>query len=228
MDYKSLEIKGKRFNKLYVSDGNRLNFYKTLNEGVISIDNSDRVVRILLKDEFGNTSNARFRLKKTPLSEEMILSSRRPVSIEADLFENVLMVTSKTCSTNMLTAYYNGKSTEMNYTYKGSNERVYLINLQKSQPDSVKTCWGSLVFYFKDVVPSESAYTYYSDCADIRFPENSLYDTLFLSVNHKIENKTDIFVIGQRTVPLDKHVLLTLKPTIPIAANRNLSVYRLE
>ncbi len=229
MDYKTLETRGKRFNKLYVVDGNRLEFYKTENDGVISVNGADRSIKVFLKDEFGNKSTASLRLKSNPLSDEMILPSRRPLTIESDLMENLLMVTSQTCpGTDKISLYQNGKITEMDYTYKGANQRVYLIDLQKVQPDSVKTCSGSLIFHFKDVVPSLSEYIYYSDWADIRFPENSLYDTLFLNVNHRIEDNRETFVIGQRTIPVHKKLQITLKPTLEMTPSKNLAVYRKE
>ena len=229
MDYKTLEIKGKRFNKLYVVDGNRLEFYKTQDDGVVAINGSDKSIHISLKDEFGNRSNARLRLKSNPISEQTFLPSSRPVSIESDLMENLLMITSRVCANNeRLTLFHKGIATEMAYTYKGFNQRVYLIDLQKDQPDSVKTCGGSLVFHFKDVVPSQSEYTYFSDWADIRFPENSLYDTLFLNVNHRAEDNHETFVIGQRTIPVHKRLQITLKPTSAVTPSKNLAVYRKE
>ena len=229
MDYKTLEIRGKRFNKLYVDSGNRLDFYKTDEEGVISVQGADRKIRISLKDEFGNESNARLTLRSNPVSDEMVLPASRVVTIESDLFENLLMVTSKTCpNSTVLTVYRNGKETAIPFQYQGANQRIYLIDLRKSLPDSVRTCAGSLVFHFKDAVPSRTEYTYYSDWADVRFYENSLYDTLFLNVNHQIENKEESFVIGQRTVPLHRGVRVTLKPTLMLNPSKNLAVYRIE
>ena len=229
MDYKTLELRGKRFNKLYIDQGNRLDFYTSQNEGIISVQGSDRTVRIVLKDEFGNKSNASFRLKTNPLTQDMVLPARRPPIIESELLENLLMVTSRTCTdTDKLVVYSNGAMTEMSYTYKGANQRVYLIDLRKALPDSIKTCAGSLVYHFKDMVPSETKYTYYSDWVDIHFPENSLYDTLFLAVNHWVEKGRETFSIGQRTIPLHKVVFISLKPTLAINPSKNLAVYRRE
>jgi hypothetical protein len=228
MDYKTLETKGKRFNKLYVDDGNRLEFYQTIDEGVISVT-QDRSIRILLKDEFGNSSAATFKLKFIPLSSEMVLPAKRPVELESEVMENLLMVTSKACeTTDKLTIYGQGKKSEMTYSYKGANQRIYLIDLRKFQPDSVSTCGGSLVYHFKDVIPSATEYTYYSDWADVNFPENSLYDTLFLNVSHQVDDNQETFKIGQRTIPLHKNLGITLKPTRYLTPSNNLAVYRKE
>lgn len=228
LDYKTMETRGKRYNKLYVDDGNRLDFYKTQNEGVLTVKDSDVPVKISLKDESGNASEARFQLKHIPLSPEMVLATKKAVILEADLIENILVVTSKKCAPDgKLTLFHGGQTSEMNLTYEGANQNVYLIDIVKAQPDSIKTCAGSLSFHFKDAIPSSTAYTYYSDWVDIRFPENALYDTLFLNLTHQVENGNEVFSIGKRTTPLHKTAFITLKPetTNP---NKNLAVYRKE
>ncbi len=171
----------------------------------------------------------RLELKSNPVSEEMLIQTKKAVTIESDLWGNSLLITSRTCgNSDKLTYFTNGNAIEIPSSYAGISQRAYLINLQKIQPDSVRTCGGSLVFHFKDVIPSETSYTYYSDWAEVQFPENSLYDTLFLNTNHRIENRKEIFVIGQRIVPLHKPVQIILKPSIPLPANKNLAVYKKE
>lgn len=229
LDYKTLETQGQRFNKLYVANGNRLDFYKINEQGIISVSNSDRALKISMRDESGNKSYVRFTFKSNPVSDKMLLQSKKAVTIESDISGNSLIVTSRICNnSDKLTYFSNGKPTEISSSYSGITQRVYLMNLQKLQPDSVTTCAGTLVFNFKDVIPSETSYTYYSDWTEVQFPENSLYDTLFLNTSHRVEDKKEIFVIGHRTVPLHKPVQITLKPSILLAPNKNLSVYRKE
>ena len=52
MDFQTLELKGKRYNKLYIAQGNRLELYETENQGIISVNDSSRSVLIVLRDEF--------------------------------------------------------------------------------------------------------------------------------------------------------------------------------
>ncbi len=228
VDFKTMEIKGKRYNKLYIDDGNHLEFYNSLRGGIISVADKDRAIRISLKDESGNKSSVRLTLKSTPVSEAMVLSSKKPVGIESDLLENTLMVTSGCVSSDKLWAYSNGKALEVTAAYRGGNQHIYLLDLRKIQPDSVRSCSGSLVFHFEDMIPSETEYTYYSDWVDIHFPEKALYDTLFLNVNHRIEADREFFIIGQRTIPLHKDVQMSIKPVLPFVPSKNISVYRRE
>ncbi len=229
MDYKASEIRGKRYNKLYVDDGNRLPFYQTQNNGVITVRNADRNVAISLKDEFGNASTVRFRLKKTPIVNEIKLSTSRTKNLEYEILENILTIASRPCTdANELKVFSNGKSVTIPFTYRSAQQVVYLINLQEQLPDSVTTCSGTLAFHFKDLVPSTNEYTYYSDRADVVFPALALYDTLFLNASHYVDDGREYFTIGNRTTPLHKSIRVILKPTLPQTPSKNLAVYRRE
>lgn len=227
MDYKTSETRGKRFNKLYVDDGNRLPFYKTTNNGVISVREGDRNVHISLKDESGNRSAVRFRLKRMMPATDIKLSTSKTARLEYDVLENTLLVSSGPCD-EPLSLFVRGKKSTLPPAYRSAMQDVYLINLQEQQPDSVVTCKGNLSFHFKDVVPSRTEYTYYSDWADVRFPSQSLFDTLFLNVSHHVEGVRETFVIGNRVTPLHKPVHITLKPELPQVPAKNLAVYRRE
>ncbi len=229
MDYKTSEIRGKRYNKLYIDDGNRLPFYQTENAGVITVKDADRAVRISLKDESGNKSTIRLRLKKSPITDDIKLSTSKTAKLESEVLENTLVISSRPCpDVNQLSVFTKGKQISLPFAYKSAQQVVYLIDLTKMQPDSVSTCSGSQTFHFKDVVPSATEYTYYSDWADASFPALSLYDTLFLNVNHRIEDSREYFVIGNRTTPLHKSIRVTLKPTVEMTPAKNLAVYRRE
>ncbi len=228
MDYKTSEIRGKRFNKLYVDDGNRLPFYQTRNNGIITVTDADRHVNITLKDESGNTSAVKFRLRRNLLTAEIKLSTSRTSRLDYEVMENTLVIESKPCENNSLSIYTQGQQTTIPVAYKSAQQAVYLIDLKRTLPDSVATCSGTLSFHFKDVVPSSTEYTYYSDRADVRFPARALYDTLFLNATHYVDDDREFFVIGNRTTPLHQSIQVTLKPTLPQVPARNLAVYRRE
>lgn len=228
MDYKASETRGKRYNKLYVDDGNRLPFFQTKDDGIITILDADRKVTVTLKDESGNTSAVRFRLKRMPSTDNIKLSTSRASWLDYEIMENTLLISSKPCEANTLDLFRRGRKTAVPYAYKSTNQVVHLINLKQQIPDSVATCSGNLVFHFKDEVPSRTHYTYYSDWADVVFPAEALFDTLYLNVNHRIVDGRESFIIGNRVTPLRRSVHITLKPELPQTPANNLAVYRRE
>ena len=229
MDFKALGLSGNRFNKLFIDDGNRLDYYPGVAKKTgITIKEKETPVEIRLKDFNGNISKVNFELQSSPMVEETNLLSAMSKPYETEILENTLKINVKSCSSNEsnINIWQQGKSTSVSRTYEGSNRQVYLINLQTALPDSIQTCQGTINFNFKDRVPSESVYKYYSDLMDIEFPNQSLYDTAFLEITYDTLNKQEIFSIGNRTIPLNKSISVTLKPKTTYFQSRDLGLYR--
>ncbi|MBK5278949.1 MAG: M23 family metallopeptidase [Bacteroidia bacterium] len=230
MDYKTLKTTGTRFNKLYIGDGNSLKFYDgSINSGEVFVAQKDIPVSISLVDANKNQSTIKFRLRPSlPVSEVKTLEAMTK-DLSFDILENTLAVSTKPCSEKKsIAVFVSGVHTEVSPSYFNSSRNVYLFDLQKVMPDSVQSCKGSLAFNFKDIVPSQTEYTYYSDLVDIKFPENALYDTLFLNVNRSAQKDSEIFTIGNKTTPLHRVVDITLRPLNNYSANRNTGVYRTD
>lgn len=229
MDYQTLELKGNRFNKLYIDDGNRLDYYPGIpKKTAITVKEKETSVEINLKDFNGNISHVNFKLKPSPTVVETPLLNAMSKPYETEILENTLKINVKNCSPTepKINIWQQGKSTSISRTYEGSNRNIYLINLQTILPDSVQTCQGTITFNFKDRVPSETVYKYYSDLMDIEFPNQSLYDTAFLEISYDTLNKQEIFSIGNRTIPLNKNISVTLKPKETYFQSRDLGLYR--
>ena len=205
MDYKALELKGARYNKLYIDDGNLLNYYAEVEKkSGISIGDTETPVQISLKDFDGNISKINFILKPSkPVDETSLLGTMTKLH-ETEFQENIMKVSVKTClqEKREVALWQKGKSTSINAAYKGKNQSVYLIDLQQYLPDSISTCQGSINYSFQDRIPSETDYIYYSDLLDIEFPKSSLYDTTFLAVSYDTLQGRESFKIGSRLVPL--------------------------
>lgn len=231
MDYKALELKGARYNKLYIEDGNQLNYYSgTEKKSGIVIGDADTPVQITLKDFGGNISTVNFTLKPSNPVDETSLLGMMSKPFETEYQENILKLSVKTClqEKGEIAVWQKGKSTSINVAYKGKNQSVYLIDLQHYLPDSINTCQGSINYSFQDRIPSETDYTYYSDLLDIEFPKSSLYDTTFLAVSYDTLQGKESFKIGSRLVPLHQSIGITLKPHLNYTPTKDLGIYRKE
>ena len=229
MDYKALELKGARYNKLYIDDGNQLDYYQGISkkQGII-MDGQETPIQITLKDFDDNVSKVNFTLKPSILSEETGLLGALTKSHETELQENMLKLSVKSClqDSREINVWQRGKSTSIPFSYKGKSQSVYLIDLRQYLPDSITTCQGSVNYFMQDRIPSETDYTYYSDLLDIEFPNHALYDTAFLSVSYDSANGKESFVIGSRLVPLHQAISVTFKPRFNYTISKDLGVYR--
>lgn len=233
MDFKTLRNKGGRFYKLFLEDGNGLNFYdKSPGDGKIKIKpGQDTDVEVILKDSFGNASKLSFRLRPTPLTKDVLLLEPLKSKLEYDIHENILMVSAQPCPADSNRAVFYSGNTQLTISpdYANSNRTVYLIDLRKGIPDSVVVCNGSVVPKIVASVPSQRKYQYYSDRIDVEFPQNAVYDTVYLNADHKIfPDSSEIFTLGSPDVPLNRTIKVTMRPAKNMKWDHSMGVYRIE
>ncbi|QCK15971.1 M23 family peptidase [Mangrovivirga cuniculi] len=211
------KIKGSgMFNKLYIEDDNPLPFYdRSLGKGILEISEGDQKdYSIKLKDAYGNTSTASFKLfgEKTDPSG---LYTAIDVPYEVDRKRNNLIIsTPKTESPDSIIVYSGFQKHFETPAYITSNAKFYIWDLNWGTPDSAMINEVSHKFDFVATIPNKTSYKFYSKTADINFPYRSGFDTLYLEYNYEYDSVKEIekFSIGDHTVPLRKSMVVTLKP----------------
>ncbi|MFM8911875.1 MAG: M23 family metallopeptidase, partial [Flammeovirgaceae bacterium] len=229
MDYKSLKTKGARFNKLYIEDGNPLQFYSLNSKGVIPVVSGTRQVTILMRDLAGHEATASFKLQFDPPTERLPLLETYNKPISFDIQENELAVHARYAGKpGTLRWYSKGKKDMIAADYFGNGHQVFLINLKTGMPDSLTVGNEQLRFAFKDEIPSGTDYTYYGDNVEIFFPKGSLYDTLYMQMGQSARNGRTVTLIGDPLVPIKYPMQVTLKGTDRELASDKNAVYHLE
>lgn len=230
IDYKAHRSYGNRFYKLYIDDGNNLTFYTASpGNGQIRVDSAkmQRVV-IVLKDIYGNASEVSFRLKPVPVTKEVKLLEPATVPAAYDIQENTLSIIAKACPATPAKAYVNGAEIALEPDYYNIGKSVYLFDLRKRIPDSVRVCDQTLIPNIKATVPSGVDFKYYSERIDVQLPKGSLFDTLYLNANHQVRpDSVEIFTVGSPFVPLNRPVTVSLKPLSRFPAEKRIAVYRM-
>jgi hypothetical protein len=163
------------------------------------------------------------------LAKEVPSLETLSTEITSDVMENIMVITAKPClgTESKAKIYRDGLIKEVAADYYNQNQAVYLIDLRKVIPDSIVVCDRTLSPKINATVPSGSEYKYYSTMANITFPADALYDTLYLNTNYTLTpGGNEIFTIGTRTVPLNKLLSVSLNPRKEYPRARNLAVYR--
>ena len=233
LDFKTMRNNGSRFYKLFLDDGNGLNFYdKSPGDGKIRVTpGDDKHVEVTLKDTYGNASKLNFKLRPSTLTKEVSLLEPLKTEIEYDIHENILMVTAQPCAadSNRAVAFSQGSQKTLVPDYANGNRVVYLIDMRNEIPDSVVVCSRSVVPRIVASVPSEKQYQYYSDRLDVQFPVNAVYDTVYLNASHQIfPDSSEVFTLGSPDVPLNKTVKVTFRPLKKIKWDNSMGVYRIQ
>jgi len=227
-DFKTLELTGYRFNKLFVEDGNPLDFYEgTINRGIISVGKKDVPVKIKLLDTYKNETVATFILKSDPVVVDVPTLNNGIKPLEYSISQNILQVTGKVCKESKATLFAPDQVIQLEPTYKSLLTKVFLFDLRKAIPDSIESCGEKVYLKINDVVPSGTEYTYYSKDASVFFPDSALFDTLYLSVGKNGIRNNETIKIGNRLVPLMKDIKVEWKPQKEYDTQKN-AVYRID
>ncbi len=211
MSYENLHFTGTRYHKLYIDDGNKLNFYTTdKNNGRINVNvGQELLVTIKMTDTYENESMLTFKIIGKDFPESLYTYDN--LKYDIDVIENtfVYKVPKEQTENGVV---LNGTSTVPDYFI--NNTGIYLHDMRKEIPKVLQVDKSFKTYNFKDKVPHEMDYKYYDKHLDIYFPTNSLFDTLYLKTDYKLDTiaKQEYFEIGSSYVPLRKSIKVTLKP----------------
>ncbi|MDH5379265.1 MAG: M23 family metallopeptidase [Cyclobacteriaceae bacterium] len=213
-NYTAQVDQGERFHKLYIDDGNDLDFYKNSpGKGFIyAISNSDSLWA-QFTDPYGNETELQI-VTTTATSTKV-----KPVNLPyLEVTDNTLkIVTLKAQNETEVPAhvFYSGKNNNSLPYLEGALSSEYLIDLKKRLPDSVSFNGYVMRTNFKDMIPPNREYKYYGEYLDISFGSNDLFDTLYLQTEYIVdstESDRELFSIGSIYTPLKNSIRVTLKP----------------
>jgi len=214
-----------RYNKLYVDDGNTLEFYDAkVNDGFIFVAPQEiKKVDMKLQDAFGNTSLVEMTLKGVEKSE--VIQSEIPTKRSTYLQDNTLMIFQPKDSVNNNITLYNQKGSFIaEPTYHNDLSNVYLIDLRKFLPQEVTfNNGGTESLQFTDRIPAANEHSYLSDTYSLRFSKNALFDTVYIRARHFIDDaQMEVFEVDQDRYPLKGSVFAEFTP---IAAYDDIEKY---
>lgn len=217
MDYATRKKSGNKYIRLYRADGNGLSFYKlNPHNGAIIANQADSLyqVQVNLSDAYGNQRQLKFQLKAAEPARELKAASYRSGQREAEIHENTLKfyTTVKENTSRVATVYANRMAYELAPAYLENNQAVYLWDLRAGLPDSVDACQEAQPFNFRSMVPSSADYSLYLPEMDLHFAKYSLFDTLYLQTDYRVEAGQEIFTIGQDDAPMLSSMQVKLKP----------------
>ena len=204
-NYRAQRESRRRFNKLYIDDGNVLDFYKTKkNRGFLYVAPGQiKSIDIHLADAYRNKSTVKLTLVgKLP---EIFLKKDIKPKNDGYVLDNTLMLFHKKDSLrNNITLYDQGSSVVIAPTYYNTQTNTYLVDLRKFLPQKVSFPDGTVqLLYFADRIFPAHSQTLAGDTYSLRFPKSSLFDTVYIRTRHFIDSsKTDIFEVGNNLYPL--------------------------
>ncbi|MGB5930004.1 MAG: M23 family peptidase, partial [Cyclobacteriaceae bacterium] len=220
MDYPTKAATGRKFQKLYIEDGNELSFFnKGDNNGRITLtEEGKHDLRIVLEDAYGNTSRVNMTLEVTEPSPsiKMAASPHRGPSGHEQIENILLSYAVANGETASKARYYSNQMTyEVDPAYQVNDHIVYLWDLRHGLPDSVNLCSIRQEFDYDTVVPSGKEFHFYDNHADLHFAPNTLFDTLYLRMDYQenYANGKELWAVNESDpIPFQSYVTAVLRP----------------
>lgn len=214
MNYHELATSGKRFHKLYQDDGNRLKFYQTnkLKGKFRTVPGQLHNVVMTMTDSYGNSSKLTFKLKGQ--EKEQQVQGSLIVDDETRVMDNTLLIRTDTRDSSMLSLYLPEHVEVLPEFVVNNSSAIYLWDLRNGVPGSIEKGDFYKSLDLRDMIPSGIDYDFFSEYADISFSRKSLFDTVYLEIDHYYDSLggVEVFEIGKPTVPLKSYINVTLKP----------------
>ncbi|MBO0931270.1 M23 family metallopeptidase [Fibrella aquatilis] len=233
MNYEAEQLSGQRYHRGYVADGNLLSLYHTnaYRGKLLLTDGKPHEVTITLFDSYEHAAVLHFTVspETTPVVQaaaSQVISSEdstdmasisAPVSVPSATItpdDDVLKLTIRGLpGTPPKALLFTGKkTTELPVAYVRGDRTVYLIDLNRTLPDSVQIGRGRVPLNFRQRVIPGRTETVDAGAVSLRFNPASLFDTLYLATRISPANGLEI---NQNTIPLNDYIDVRFTPPYP-------------
>ncbi|MFC0183732.1 Peptidase family M23 [Pseudarcicella hirudinis] len=229
-DYGLEKIQGKRFQKLFIDDGNTIPIYHPSDsKGKLKIEEGktyEAVIKIF--DQFENGSTLKFTITGQKEEKSKITTPNSlPTQINISVDDNTLIIKSKNLKTVNSSAKImlpKGVVAELPIEYVKNNEAVFLWDLRKGLPESISIDGSERQFIFRKAILPDEKTEFNSPNLNVTFGKNMVFDTLYLETNYA----GNTFTIGQSTTPLRGTISASFKTENQPALPDKTSVYRIS
>ena len=239
VNYNKIRTTGERFHKLYVDDGNELDFYTVDSaNGTIYFDEiCNDTLKIELFDTYRNKSTLRVPIScKIPAkSVDKLRSSPAQMNLNSyEIIDNTLVVYANQKELidedNLSVFYTKNEGLTIPPSYSDSNINVYLWDLRNGMPDSIDLCNSSLIPDLEAIVPSGTQYRFYSKHLDALFSARSLFDSVYLHIHYQEPFLEDgeLFIFGIDNQPVRRDIEVSLKPEKSYPNKDKTHVYQVD
>lgn len=214
-NYKRSKEGGRRYNKLYVDEGNKLKFYSTDSRaGVLRVyDPLEHQIDIELEDAYGNLTQVNIEVNNTEF--ERSREAKHTYGLDAkgfDVMGDWLEIESEEGYCDAI-FYLSGMAHKVDMAYYTNTTHHFIWDLRKGLPDSAQLCDRKYSFQFAGMVPSDQKFNWEAEDIKMSFPTYSLFDTTYIHYQKRIaDNGSEIFDLDNATTALRQFATVYLTP----------------
>lgn len=228
-NYQAQKTTNRRYNKLYIDDGNTLKFYDNKGPGFLSIqEHSKNQIEIQMTDTYENERLINFNITAESLNDRIntVISPPEIYAVQ----DNTLIMTREVEDAGLenITIYAKDNSRILGPTYSDQNHHIYLWDLRKGLPDSVSIGNHSINIMFNTMVPSTSAHTYNKETYTLTFSNKSLFDTTYIQANHYVKDQVEILALHNQNQPVKSSFGVEIIPLLDYDSLEQHHIFKLN
>ncbi|MEM6643610.1 MAG: M23 family metallopeptidase [Bacteroidota bacterium] len=199
-NYEASQKGSRRFNRLYIADGNEQTIYNKRNRGIIFTGKSK--IEIYTTDSYRNTSS-------TVITTADTIPPFDPSLRAMDRIGNFLHFKSDQTVSIKLDEWRSLQP----YQKDGLNG-YYVWDLRMGTPKSAFVNGQTISTSLVGTIPPKQALTYVQQEFDLKMEAQSLFDTVYLTFEKEYDTiqALELFKFKNATEPLKRNVKITLKP----------------
>lgn len=229
-NYQAEKETRRRYNKLYIDDGNTLEFYEQEDHrGMLKVSESSKhAIEVNLVDSYGNQRNVFFNLKGDKPSDKTKVSIN-PYD-HPYVLDNTLMLFDKRNETNTITLTTANGEQKVPATYSDGKTNVFLWDLKKDLPSVVEYANDKEHLYFSDLVPASSEHSFLSDTYSLKFGKSTLFDTVYIQSSHQVDQKSglEILEVNKDNIPIKGLIEAEIQPILEYDSVQAYSIYQVN
>ncbi len=230
-NYQAQKEGRRRFNKLYIDDGNSLDFYDAkVNNGFLYVGPGEvKSIQIKLTDAYKNQSEVKLILKG--IDKQLALKSKIQSRKRQYIVDNTLMLFHKKDSLSSNITLYNQQGSIVSEpSYFDDRTNVYLVDLRRFLPQKAVFSNGETEpLFFADRIPASNAHSYLSETYSLSFSKKTLFDTVYLRPQHYInKNNVEIIEVDQDLHPLKGAIKAEFQPLRKYESLEDYHVYNVS
>lgn len=202
-NYQASKRGSRRFNKLYLDDGNEHNIYDVTNKGIVF--DEQKKISIFTEDSYGNLS-----VSEIKINDDKVVYPPKTRFRAYEIIGNFIHIKSKNGAGVRVKEW---KAIKPYYSDKKHNYFVW--DIAQGLPRNIFVDGKTIETGYVITIPSQQEVTYVQHEVELNYDKRSLFDTLHLSFIKKLDSTRNIelFEFKNHTDPIRSDIQLKLKPT---------------
>lgn len=199
-NYPARQMGSRRFNKLFLADGNNHNMYKKVNRG-INFEGGE-IISIEMKDSYENTSEVTLKVDKHETGVPIV--PRKPFEV----LDNFLHFTSSVPASVEMAGWF-----PLEPYNKAGGVGYFVWDLRKGIPTRLKINDETIDTHYVSTIPPGQGLSYVQKEFEAIFSQQTLFDTLYLRFQKTFDPGLDreYFHFMNAIDPLRASTTITLK-----------------